>query len=53
VQDIITEDEVRWYVRMCKLSEEKRKEEPDKNWQLREVVFIDEEHKEKLKEVLP
>jgi hypothetical protein len=53
VQDIITEDEVKWHVKMCKLSEEKRREEPDKNWQLRELVFIDDEHKEKFKEVLP
>jgi hypothetical protein len=53
VQDIITEDEVLWHVRMCKLSEEKRREEPDKNWQVREIVFIDNEHKEKFKEVLP
>jgi hypothetical protein len=53
VQDIITEDEVEWHVRMCKLSEELRTKEPDKNWQLWEVVFIDDEHKEKFKEVLP
>jgi hypothetical protein len=53
VQDIITEDEVAWHVRMCKLSEEKRKKEPDKKWQVREVVFIDDEHKEKFREVLP
>jgi hypothetical protein len=52
VQDIITEDEVKWHVKMCKLSREKRREEPDKNWQLRELVFIDDEHKEKFKEVL-
>ncbi len=50
-QDIITEDEVAWHVRICKLSEEKRREEPDKKWQVREVVFIDDEHKEKFKEV--
>ncbi len=51
VQDIITEDEVAWHVRMCKLSEEKRRKEPNKKWQVKEVVFIDEEHKEKFKEV--
>jgi hypothetical protein len=51
-QDYITEDEVMWHVRMCKLSEEKRKEEPDKKWQVREVVFIGDEHKEKFKEML-
>jgi len=28
VQDIITEDEVKWHVQMCKLSEEKRKYKP-------------------------
>jgi hypothetical protein len=41
VQDIITEEEVAWHVKMCELSKEKREQEPDKNWQVREVVFID------------
>jgi len=49
VQDIITEDEVRWHVELCKLSKEAREREPDKKWQVREVVFIDDEHKENLK----
>lgn len=52
-QDFITEDEVEWHVKMCKLSKEKREQEPDKKWQVVELVFIDEEHKEKFKEVLP
>jgi hypothetical protein len=53
VQDIITEDEVEWHVRMCRMSKKLREREPEKNWQLWEVAFIDEEHKEKFKEVLP
>jgi hypothetical protein len=51
VQDIITEDEVEWHVRMCRMSKKLREREPEKNWQLWEVAFIDEEHKEKFKEV--